>query len=955
MKAKPLFRYAPGARRGVALVVTLAILVIVTVLIVGLTMAMRLERASAHSHLERARAGYFAQMGVERLLGTLHKEIADTNISWISFPGRIVSSGAGFGKLTNSVDLYSGNGNTNLVGVLRPPNLNAHILQDQLPKTYLITDRTRDPSDPNSGVVEFPLRWIYVRHDGTLDTSESPNLTDKANPIVGRYAYWADDESSKLNYNIAWKRGAPGVPPGNPSQLNLPSLPGMSVPDADTIHDSITTNNYTNVTRLFNSPYDARRLGTNLSGVINSNKFDVTFYNHDPNTTFFNQPRIVLTTQEKYAPRDANGNILTDPVTGAPYFLDILKTPNSDPGGPTDGSATATFPSIIDEAKLSKTLLLLVNYLKRNDWPMTSKASSLQQKYFPTTPGGAAADPYRLTQLALEIIDYVRCKESTNIFVPPLLGVYTSLTHFSTDAQSKDAGRTQEIFQGLTRTPFITELGLWVPDVIPPAVSPASNFNVKFKIEFYLPPNYGVDSVDLASSPNILTVSFVATDGSYILRPASGPALSLPISAAECSTGTTILKAGEYVTVTRTVVCQNLPEQPSATPPIPERDSIPPPPAPRPERLALIVSYGPKQNFLQSVPQRRRHESPVGLWVPIDPAGTPENDISTVETDDPRCNLLGGAPNYTGDWKPANPNTLGAPNTISTIGTPADASIVPQQDSDSGGNVSDASLYMPSPKGYTRSDGTAPNPDGLVKSPGELGYIHTGIQRNLKSTPWRTLRLQPSKDSTDVVPDWAFMDLFTVPTRITDPHDSGYNTTINDIFYPHGTTIAGRINMNAQAQPFGNTNSVAVPMERIYPLKALFEGVTNASGGTISSNSAETIARNIYTHTLATGANPGKYYGNTNAYDSQGEIIEVEGVADGGEESEEVVRGIASLMSARGSVFSLYSIGQAVKQTPNGNLVVNAEQRLQAIVERFLDPADNTVKFRTVYFRNLTP
>jgi hypothetical protein len=928
--------------RGVALVVTLAILVIVTVLIVGLTMAMRIEREAAHSHLERARAGYFAQMGVEQLVGALHQQIADTNISWISFPGRIVSSGSSFGKLTNSVDLYSGIGNTNLAGVLRPPNLNAQILQDQLPKTYLITDRTRNPSDPNSGAVELPLRWIYVRQDGTLDASESPNLLDKANPIVGRYAYWADDESSKLNYNIAWKRGAPGVPVGNPSQLNLPSLPGMTEPDADSVHASITTNNYTNVTRLFNSPYDARRLGTNLSSIINSNKFEVTHFNHDPNTTFFNEPRIVLTTQEKYAPRDANGNLLTDPAIGAPYFLDILKSANTDPGGPTDGSPTATSPSIIDEDKLTKTLLLLVNYLKRNDWPITSTNSSLQQKYFPIASGGAAADPYRLTQFAIEIIDYVRCKESTNVLVPPLLGVYQSATDFSTDAQAADYGRRPDVYQGLTRTPFITELGLWVPDVIPSSGS----FDVKFKIEFYLPPSYGVDSVDLASSPNILSVSFVATDGSYILRPVSGPALSLPISAAECSTGTTVLRAGEYVTVTRTVACQN-------TSP---NYSIPPPPAPRPERLALIVSYGPKNNFLQSVPQRRRHESPVGLWVPIDGPGTAENMISTVETDDPRCNLLGGALNYTGDWKPASPNTLGASNAISTLGAPADASIVPQQDTDSSGRISAASLYMPSPKGYMKSDGTVPNPDGLVKSPGELGYIHTGIQRNLKSIPWRTLRLQPNKYSdTSQVPDWAFMDLFTVPTRITDPNDPGYNTTANNIFYPHGTTIAGRINMNAQAQPFGNPDAFAVPMERIYPLKALFEGVETASGGTISPAQAEAISRNIYSRTLATGANPGKHYGNADAYDSQGEIVEIAGVADGGEESEEVVRGIANLMSARGSVFSLYSIGQALKQTPDGRLVVNGEQRLHTLVERYLDSSDDTVKFRSVYFRNLTP
>jgi len=913
--------------------VTLAILVIVTVLIVGLTMAMRIERASAHSHLERARAGYFAQLGVEQLVGTLHQQIADTNISWISFPGRIVSSGSGFGKLTNSVDLYSGIGNTNLTGALRPPNLNAQILQEQLPKTYLITDRSKDPADTNSGIVELPLRWIYVRQDGTTDTNESPNLTDKANPIIGRYAYWADDESSKLNYNIAWKRGAPGVPPGNPSQLNLPSLPGMTVADADAIRAAITPNNFTNVLRLFNSPYDARRLGTNLSGVINSNKFEVTHYNHDPNSTFFNEPRIVLTTQEKYAPRDVSGNILTysnptntnDPANGAPYFLDILNVANSDPGlGPIDGAS-----SIINNTNLCKTLQLLVNYLKRSDWPMTSTNSSLQSKYWPTDTSGEAIDPNRLTQFAIEIVDYVRCKESAQKVVVPLKGFYKTVggkltfsTEQGTQAES-DLGRGLNYYTGVSRMPLINEVGVWVSDDL---------WTVTFKIEFYLPLNYGIDSVRLTDYS--LSTQFLTRTGTPVVQ-FSRATTSIGINAAECSPSPD-LTAGNYMVVTRMMNLHGLSSGTNPPAPIPSRPVAPD------DNLQAVVSFSGSNGPLQAIPERRRMDNNTySLWCKVDPPGTPENSIHTTEADDPRVTKFGSDLKYCTSGN----NTFGMVNSIRSVGKPADVLIVPQQDTDQNGNVTDFSFYMPSPKD---SSGTK-NPDGLVKSPAELGYIHTGIHRTAAGAPWRTLRLQPNKYAdTKQVPDWAFMDLFTVPMDVP--------AAATNIFKPHGTTIAGRINMNAQAQPFGNTNSVAVPMERIYPLKALFEGVTtNASGGTLTSAQAEDIARNIYAHTLATGANPGKYYGNSNAYDSQGEIIEVKGVADGGEESEETVRGIANLMSARGSVFSLYSIGQALKQTPDGRLVVNGEQRLEAIVERFLDPADNTVKFRTVYFRNLTP
>lgn len=62
----------------------------------------------------------------------------------------------------------------------------------------------------------MPVRWLYVLRDGTL-TAPDPNGTttatwssapaylkpSKDNPIVGRVAFWADDDSCKLNINTA--------------------------------------------------------------------------------------------------------------------------------------------------------------------------------------------------------------------------------------------------------------------------------------------------------------------------------------------------------------------------------------------------------------------------------------------------------------------------------------------------------------------------------------------------------------------------------------------------------------------------------------------------------------------------------------------------------------------------------------------------------------------------------
>lgn len=62
----------------------------------------------------------------------------------------------------------------------------------------------------NAHPYPMPVLWLYVLRDGTLvpprpkglDSVTVPNAS-ATNPIVGRIAYWTDDESSKLNLNTA--------------------------------------------------------------------------------------------------------------------------------------------------------------------------------------------------------------------------------------------------------------------------------------------------------------------------------------------------------------------------------------------------------------------------------------------------------------------------------------------------------------------------------------------------------------------------------------------------------------------------------------------------------------------------------------------------------------------------------------------------------------------------------
>ena len=111
---------------------------------------------------------------------------------------------------------------------------------------YTVTYSTGASLSPTNTPVPMPVKWIYVLQDGTLLSAavSSPGSKDVvvgtgslaptvANPIVGRIAFWTDDETSKVNINTAgegtyWDTpvgnsqpsGGPGTPPGPPFPTN---------------------------------------------------------------------------------------------------------------------------------------------------------------------------------------------------------------------------------------------------------------------------------------------------------------------------------------------------------------------------------------------------------------------------------------------------------------------------------------------------------------------------------------------------------------------------------------------------------------------------------------------------------------------------------------------------------------------------------------------------------------
>ena len=914
---------------GSSLVITLAFLVILTILVVGINEITRMDRNSSSLYVERTSAALFSQNAIESVIAKLQQATADVNRHWLSQPGQIVvGAEQDDGSLANGdsrkiltgaktpdqapgatdariIWLHSGVATqTSYPGreFLNPPNLNVATFQD--PSTLLITDRPGTEPELKPKMI---VRWNYIRKDGTLDTNEPPDLTNQTNPIVGRYAYWADDESSKINYNLAWKRDysagtvSGALPVGHPSRISLAALDTFSSQPslADKLHAFLTTDNYTTIANhLFNSPADARQVGADVAAALKANKFEVTHYNHDPDTTFFNEQRIVLTTKAARA-------------SGRPY-LNIL-VDESD-------SADSGYTSNLDQAKLNTTLFGsggtatnpkspgLVYYLSRTDWPMISGTSSFQSKYF----GGNIS---QLVQLAINIIDYVRSAESRLPVVEPIRGKISASGQFLGEWVAGNSIRGQEsTFKGLTRAPMITKMGLTV----------STNPQAKMYIDVYLPDNYGLDSVNLVSD---FKYNFQVTNSAGTGRLVE--ANQTTIAAYNIVGGNATLTKGRFATIYLSLTFNPTTLKPSPGDKVGLRAAMS-----RTSGSSVIEVVPIGDPFTGGIPKPAGALVTVPAYMAIGAYNVPGTlPSSALVTDDPRVSGIAG------DWHETTSPTWGSANPVA-----APRSILPEQDTNAAGTaISQASLYMPAARG------SASNPNGLVSSNGELGYIHTGMQvtsSGAAGVPWRSIRLQPSAQSVTVVPDWAFMDLFTAPITV--------NAKAKPVFAPHDTATGGRVNINAWAEPAADSTH-PFGGQRILPLQAVLLGVRNDatdSSRMLSSASATQIAENIYNRLPATN---GKLFGYTSGYFSQGEIVEIKGVADQGEASEETVRQIANLVTARGNVFSIYTIGQALKQTPQGKLAVTSENRQQAMIERYLDASANKVRFKTVYSRPLTP
>lgn len=877
--------YTKG-KRSSALVMTMFLVSLLAIMLVGFVASMRTETTSARSHLGGVRSNLYAQAGIDAAMARLSYQLASTTSSgkfWATRPGQLISTTipASGNPTINWVDLSSG-----LVGAATPdPDLNVDL------NIKSVEDSSRNLIFSTNVVAR--VQWLYIRKDGTHFTTATKPTYNAANPIVGRYAFWVDDESAKININTAATRL------GNSKELGHPSRVDMSGISPLTTIDAAAISNYRATAHYFDSLNDAASVST-ISTAMKTCSYALTPYNHSPELNMFNEPRIMLTTKQSVA------------GVGNANFLDVLVNSAADPGAFSN----------LDGTKLNAAISKIYAYFTRSDWPM-QPGSKFTDKYTEDT---------KQIQTIINIIDYVRSAESTMTIADPIRGSWDSATKKFTLDSTAAGTSTVKAMLGNTRHFCVVEIGTFM--------APAANYtlptNVKYLAKIYLPKQIGgTTPVNLRDYSIIVQVAIGGTQSTGNM--AIGAASASSISGVIEVNNNYIMNPGDYrlLNIAGTQLTNSSTTRPAT---IPLRIGIGSATG-RPELVPIMGS----SNWINC---------PIDDVTVVNAFPIPAIKSMQLVSGDPIANKL--AENWT-----SGANSFALSPDLDSIALPAPTSgLLSQQDTTSGGNLSAASIRHPAPASGTRVG---------VQSVGELGYIHTGMECWQSaagvntSVAFRTLRLQPMKTGSTVLPDWALFDLFCAPPPVIAPADKPYiQPSIGTYSGGIAQNTGGLVNVNSRVTSFVD-GSGADTIKRMQPLMALCIGATNSvipSTTTVSYTLSSTIAANIYNRTLASGNSLaiGKNYGvgvAANLYFSPAQIVEMQSVADGGETSEELVHNILSLATTRGNVFTIYSVGQSIQQTTSGNIDVNGERRYQTMVERRV--SGGKVSFQIVFNRDLRP
>jgi Tfp pilus assembly protein PilX len=927
-------------RAGFAIVLTLIVIVMMTVLVIGFNAATRTEQMAARNYSYQEQANQMAMLAVNRGLELINSKIAGANA--VTQPGQVFVPSSGATPLSSAAFAASGASVTNV-----------NIWQEDKGKTnYFISTNT------DSAAFSAPL---VVEKSGTN--------------VMGQYAFWIDDDGSRLNLNAASSAGQRDFLPTNarPLVLNGNVLPGMSV----TISDAFST---------LVQP-ESTSVSTNGWG-------------------YFFTPR-QITGLADVGP--ANYNKMMFQIAGGPLSAPDYSSPISSvdlpPSGflPTNGTWTVISNSLtkyvgtmFTNANLTKYFgnHFLAKYGTNFTWQMLANMSDAMLPASTNAFAGAVTNA-SANESMMESSQPASAPSPINNPSLPIPKYFLGI---------RPAPFLNEVGVGVTQTPEPPgiELGVWMQaELVDPYQSPENGTNtyVVFRMDqFGATGSYKTNNVvepfavslsgwnwngrltnsqsigqsfalaaNLTTNGAIITTNnavyfdFKITIGSAVT--VRGLATNVPAIASNMVISNITVRPGLALLVAATNDPNNR-RSLGGNEVLTVRDWAAPadftsftwstneiaylptniPPRPSGQTLPLVTALPTNCIFSNR---------------PSSPGVTDTNPplMKSISKNDPRMRRFSSYPPPVAPWASVA-STLGANNanvdfdvTVTLTNTIAGQKHVVDLRSDrysAGGSI----YNHPS---FAKSSSWA--------SPYELSKIHTGL-------PWRTLqfRAQNLSEATNanpapVVPDWAFLELLKPGPRTNVPP---VRINVNSACYPGA---AGQTNV-ATLLSNGLARSAA--------LVSLFTGFTNsgASSGLSAGASLSTSANSntFYAKVASNAATMAFNTTNTAStnYDSQfgaqwasrrssnqyfpktayllaSELFEIDGIADNPANDEagmeDRARAVYESVTTSSDVFTIYAAGFATDK--QGNSI--AEARVRAQVAR----DTTTGKFKIVFLEPL--
>lgn len=989
------------SRRGIALVLTLAVLVIATILVVAFTSSMRTERQAAASLANNTSAQLIAQAAVEHAISILdfnvpqprppepsptplaYSEymrfgggaISDVSaVNWVTQPGLLTTIARHISTNSDTVRQIplSSNPDIGYASTTDDANMNPPLLSG-------IGNLVKRENE------EMRVAWIPVLKDPT----SAPGV---ANAITGRYAFWMDDESTKANLNTSFGKTSamdftqltPGVvtvngasyPIGHPSSVNLDlfgALDRANLATAVGARGGLLSIDEVKGFVTSGSPDD----------FFATNKFNLTAFGRAPEFNVFGKSKL-------YFIRRATGEL------GYPLFQ-FFRDRDGPSYFPSDENGAGA-----DRHSAYYTAAAIAAYFNRTDWPgmppdpnSPSEGLSFVKKWDRDAvgnayPGAATGDVGKreADQVAWNLLCFgsFAAGDFTGIPSNQISGEYYRLANPATSGEtgfvSINRPNSDAVIGSLSGKAMLPAYPVPLINEVSLVISPESytiadgtqkyRLNVSLNVELWLPSGY--PSFDFGQSKTTIGLTYLdyhvtqaapgtanaqQKDAKYVDRSAAPDDNGIRKLWMVSNTGTATPNSYTQVTTTLPFYVSNksgfnsgangsedfttsgiinlnfkmrlfgLSQAKSGStygtkhtfqllPVWDSRDPVTTA-APTTWNPAPPASAAP---YLAAPPDDQ-HDY-IEFQFELDPASFSSGEVITrsVEVADPRMGAVARA------WQKAPHFDENATQNADTMGGINNATAIAGYD----------------PKKLAFVDLNSPGPASNHPSTGFLSVVPTGMQRGISGA---VTKFQPSGGS-PTLPDWLLLDLVA-------PTVSSAN--FGQISYMNST--AGQVNVNSQILPNGGKFSLA---PRFVPLQALFQNMNSASTviGATPPAAASAVVHAINNHSLATN---GVSYGATSVYDYDGEICEIDGVsnvdasgsATGSDwDKESIIRNLATSITTKSNVFSVWGIAQTVKKNPanvspatmgvfqtraGGAIaddIVTGEKRFQAIVERYV-------------------